>query len=280
MNVVLVYVAVAGFVTPLMPIVVAVLAGNEQDPAPALSESVTVMVGPAVVAPAAEQFVKPAPSVIVGVPVTANEELKTAVIVDPPTRAPFALDVNPAVHDVGAAAACVVPLNETDDGLAAARMVAEATAAVSLLVLMLIDAEPVVVVFVIPRIWNDAPWLFGTEHVCPATFPSRTVTVVPTVLAEAVHVAANVALAIVGVAGIVPPVQVGNATVIELPDARAPELLGVKPIVQFAFAPAAGELGAAVWPLIDGSMTYGSGRCASSSRSSSRQPSAAFRRDQ
>jgi hypothetical protein len=80
-------------VTPLMPIVVAVLAGSEQEPVPPLSASVTVTVGPAVVAPVALQFVKPVPSVIVGVGVTANDELKTAVIVEPPTRPPFALDV-------------------------------------------------------------------------------------------------------------------------------------------------------------------------------------------
>src|SRR5690242_10693260 len=194
-----------------MPIVVAVLAGSEHEPGPAVSLSVTVTVGPAVVAPLALQFVKPAPRVIVGVPVTVNDELKTAVIVEPPTSAPFALDVNPTVHGVTEAADCVAPANETDVGAAAATIdgAGEAgTAVVSAAVLMLIVCAPVVVVFVIPSISNVAAVFFASAHVCPEAFASVIVTVVVRVAAVAVHVVAKldgVRGTTVGVAGMVPP---------------------------------------------------------------------------
>ena len=58
-----------------------------------------------------------------------------------------------------------------------------------------------------------------------------------------------------GAAGIVPPVQVGNATVIVPAAARAPLLLVVKPAVQLAFAPAASEVAVAVTELTAGSIT-------------------------
>ena len=111
------------------------------------------------------------------------------------------------------------------------------------------------------------------------------VTVVVTVAAVAVHVVtklAGVRSTTVGVAGIVPPVQVGKATVIVPAAARLPwPLLVVKPIVQCPLAPAASDVAVAVTTLtLLGSMTYGSGRPASSSGSSRRQPSEAFRSDQ
>ena len=71
-----------------------------------------------------------------------------------------------------------------------------------------------------------------------------------TAAAAAVQLAAKLAgerSTTVGVVGIAPPVQVGKATVIVPPAASAPEpLLVVKPIVQFAFAPAASEVAVAV----------------------------------
>jgi len=104
-KVVFAYVPAAGFVTPLIPIEVCVPPAREHEPAPAVSARVTVTVGPALVVPVALQFVKPGPRVIVGVAVTANAELKTAVIVEPPTSPPLALDRKPAVQDVAAPAA-------------------------------------------------------------------------------------------------------------------------------------------------------------------------------
>src|SRR5437773_339385 len=77
------YVFAAALVTPEIVNDVCVLAGSEQDPAEPLSASVTVTVGPAVVAPVALQPVNPAPSTIVGVAVTANAALKAEVIVEP-----------------------------------------------------------------------------------------------------------------------------------------------------------------------------------------------------
>ena len=68
-------------------------------------------------------------------------------------------------------------------------------------------------------------------------------TVVVTVTAVAVQVVAKLAgvrRTTVGVAGIVPPVHVGKATVIVPAAASAPEpLLVENPSVQLAFAPAA-----------------------------------------
>src|SRR5205823_5411028 len=109
-------------------------------------------------------------------------------------------------------------------------------------------------------------------HVWPETLPSVIVTVVEMVAAVAVQVLTKVAGLVRttdGLAGIVPPVQVGKATVIVPGTASAPLLLVVKPRLQFALAPAASVVAVAVTELTDaGSITYGSGRPASSSSSS------------
>jgi hypothetical protein len=254
-------VAALGFVTPEIPTEVCVLAGSEQEPATPLSASVAVTIGPAAVAPVALQPVKPVPSVIAGAPVTAKAEFKAVVIVEPATSAPFvALDLKPTVQVVTAPAACVPPAKEiAAAGAVAAAIDGDAVAAPSFDVVTLIVFAPVVVVFVIPRISKVAAMFFATAQVWPETLPSVTVTVVPTVAPETVHFCGNVAGVsgtIVGVAGRAPPVQVGKATLIVSVAPSAPELLGVKPIVQCVFAPAAREVAVAVTALtVAGSIT-------------------------
>src|SRR5512133_3762623 len=96
-----------------MPTDVWVFAGSEHEPAAPLSASVAGTIGPAAVAPVALHPVKPEPSVIVGVPVTAKAALNAAVIVEPATSAPLVvLALKPTVHVVTEAAAWVPPANE------------------------------------------------------------------------------------------------------------------------------------------------------------------------
>ncbi len=235
------------------------LAASEHEPAPALSARVIVTVGPAVVAPAAVQFVKPAPSVIVGTAVTVNEALKTAVIVEPPTRAPFvALELKPTVHLVIAPAAWVLPAKEiVAAGATAAAIVGCGEAGpgvVSADVLTLIVAAPVVVVFVIPTISSVAAVFFASAQ-APPLLASVTVTTDPALAPVAEQSVKPVSRTIDGFAGKAPPVQVPKLTVIVPPVARAPEPPVLNPIVQFAFAPAASEVGTAVTSVTAGSIT-------------------------
>jgi hypothetical protein len=164
---------------------------------------------------------------------------------------------------VTAAAAWVVAAKETDDGLVAATIDGEgeaATAVVSEDVLTLIVFAPVAVVFVMPRISSVAAVFLASAQVWPEAFVSVIVTVVVTVAAVGVQVVTKLAgdrSTTVGVAGIVPPVHVGKATVIVPAVASAPEpLLVANPIVQCAFAPAASDVAVAVTPETDdGSIT-------------------------
>jgi hypothetical protein len=97
----LVYVPAAGSVMPAMPIEAVVLLGRVQVPPLLESVIVTTRVLPTVVvAPTAEQFVKPTGSVIVGLAGTVNALGKATLIVRPgPVNAPVAaLVLNPTVQ--------------------------------------------------------------------------------------------------------------------------------------------------------------------------------------
>jgi hypothetical protein len=90
-------------VSPASLTVVAVLAGSRQEPAGPRLTSVTVTVC-AVAEAVAEQEVNWLPRVTAGAAGTANDEGKTAVIVEPPTSAPVAVEVKPTVQLESAAA--------------------------------------------------------------------------------------------------------------------------------------------------------------------------------
>ena len=102
---------------------------------------------------------------------TAKDALKTAVIVEPPTSAPFVeLDLKPTVQVVTAAAAWVFPANEiVAAGVVAATIEGEgdAFAEPSADVLTLIVLAPVVVVFVMPTISNVAAVFLARAQVWP-----------------------------------------------------------------------------------------------------------------
>jgi hypothetical protein len=217
--------------------VVAVLAGKRQEPGPALFASVSVTVCAEAVA-VAEQDANWLPSVTPGAVGTPKDELKTVVMVEPPTRAPVAVEVKPTVQLESAAAVCGEPAKLTAVGAAAAAIVAVAlTAVVSFDVFTEIVLLPVEVVFVIPSSFTEVAELFPRAQVWPLAFASVIVTVAVAVAAVAVQLVAKplgASKTTTGFAGIVPPVQVGKVTVIVPPAARAPVELDVKFAVQLA----------------------------------------------
>jgi hypothetical protein len=161
-------------------------------------------------------------------------------------------------------------------GAAAAAMVAvPLTAVVSFDVFTEIVLLPVEVVFVIPSSFSEVAVLLPSAQVWPLAFANVIVTVVEAVAAVAVQIVAKVlglTSTTPGLAGIVPPVQVGKVTVIVPPAASDPVVLVVKLTFQFAYAPAASDDAVAVTALTDGSIVYGSESLASFRRNRSHQP--------
>ena len=109
------YVFAAGLTMPPIDSDLAVPVAAAQ--VPPLSASVISTAEP-VVDPVAEQFTKPAPSVIVGVATmlagaVENAEGKVAVIVSPAASAPTLVGVNPTAHDAAEPAVCGVPAKVT-----------------------------------------------------------------------------------------------------------------------------------------------------------------------
>ncbi len=129
--------------------------------------------------------------------------------------------------------------------------------------------------FVRPSSVSVTGVLGATAHPAPT---SVTVAVCAAPVAVAVQFANPLLSTTVGVAGTVKPTL--NATVIVAPALSVPVELVVKPTVQSDRArPVCGEP-ANDTVVTDGSMVYGNGSNASSSRSSSHQPCVAWRRDQ
>lgn len=102
----------------------------------------------------------------VGAAGTEKPELKTVVILEPPTSAPLAPEVKPIVQIESAAPVCGAPAKLTAVGAAAAAIVALAlTAVVSFEVLTEMVFAPVEVVFVIPRSFKEAALLLPRAQV-------------------------------------------------------------------------------------------------------------------
>jgi hypothetical protein len=222
--------------------VAAVLAGSEQLPAEPESASVIVTVCADADA-VAEQPLKPVPSETVGDAGTEKLLLKTAVIVEVPTRPPDEDDVKPTVHVERAPPLCGEPEKLTEDGGFAADSVAVALAAVvSTDVFKANDLLPVLAGLVSPSTSIDAAVLFPSAQVCPAAL-ARVVLITPpvsTVTPETAQLVTKLLGLSKTTTGVVGIVQVfGGLNLINPPEASAPVELVVKFAVQFAIAPEA-----------------------------------------